>query len=372
MNSAKRLSQIVPTFLGPLAARLPWHLMARAFDAETAHGLAVGALRLMTDANAPIHDPRLAVRLAGLHFPSPIGLAAGFDKNAEVPGAALALGFGFAEVGTLTPLAQPGNPKPRIFREAGHHALINRLGFNNDGFAPAKARLEGMRRSGIVGVNVGANKESADRIQDYVSGIECFFAVADYFTVNISSPNTPGLRDLQEAEALKTLLGRIMDKHAALMPTTRKAPPVFVKIAPDMTDATLDALCRTVLASGVHGMIVSNTTISRPALAGARHLTETGGLSGQPLYALSTRALARARQSVGRDFPLIAAGGVDSAEAALEKIAAGADLVQLYTALAYHGFGLPARINKGLLRLIGPDSLDAIRGRTTDAWARVG
>jgi dihydroorotate dehydrogenase len=350
-----------------LAAALPLHRAARLFDAETAHGLAVRALATFNGAHAPLHDPALGITLAGLRLPSPIGLAAGFDKNAEVPAAALALGFGFAEIGTVTPKAQPGNARPRVFRVPEAEGLINRLGFNNQGFGPALARLQTVNRNGVIGVNVGANKDSNDRVGDYVSGIATFFDVADYFTVNVSSPNTPGLRDLQEASAMRDLLARVMDKHDALAAHHR--PPVFVKIAPDMDDVSHEALTRVILESGAHGMIVSNTTVSRPLPAKAQNHAETGGLSGKPLFQLSTRMLARTRRIVGPAFPLIAAGGVDCGAAAVEKIAAGADAVQLYSALAWHGFGLPARINRAVVHVARATPLTQLRGTRTAHWA---
>lgn len=347
-------------------------LAARAFDPETAHGLAIRLLRTLPSGAPPAQDARLACTVAGLHLPSPLGLAAGFDKNAEVPAMMLRLGFGFVEVGTLAPRPQPGNPRPRLFRLPAQGALINRFGFNNDGFAPALARLQKRPRTGIVGVNVGANKDAGDRIADYALGIETFFDVADYFTVNVSSPNTPGLRDLQEASAMQALLGRVMERHGALARPGR-TPPVFVKIAPDMDDDTLEKLARVITGSGAHGIIVSNTTVSRPVPEDAPNRGETGGLSGRPLFALSTRMLARTRQAVGPGFPLIGVGGIHDAASALEKIAAGADLVQLYSAMAFAGFGLAGEINRGIAAALDKGeiaSLDALRGSRTDEWAR--
>jgi dihydroorotate dehydrogenase len=351
-----------------LLATLPLHRFSRFMAAEQAHGAAIAALKLAGASNAPAFDPGLAVEVAGLRFPSPVGLAAGFDKNAEVPAAVLALGFGFTEVGTLTPKAQPGNPGPRMFRLPQANGFINRLGFNNDGFAPALARLTALRRNGLIGVNVGANKDSTDRAGDYTQGIDIFFDVADYFTINVSSPNTPGLRDLQEASAMTALLARVMGRHAALSTQARR-PPVFVKIAPDMDDEAHEKLVEAIRASGAHGIIVSNTTISRPLPAGLPHAGEAGGLSGRPLFALSTRMLARTRQIAGPDFPLIGAGGVESAETALEKIAAGADLVQLYTGLVYGGFGLARRINAGIAKAAAGRGMAALKGTATARWA---
>ncbi|WP_246191256.1 quinone-dependent dihydroorotate dehydrogenase [Aureimonas leprariae] len=353
------------------------YALARPFlfrlDPERAHRLSIRALRhgLVPRIDVPV-DSRLRVEAAGLTFPNPLGLAAGYDKDAEVPDAVLRLGFGFAEVGTLTPLPQAGNPPPRVFRLPGQHAIINRLGFNNDGHADAYERLLARRRkAGIVGVNVGANKDSADRIADYVAGINRFEPVASYLTVNISSPNTPGLRKLQTGEDLNRLLEAVVaarNGFAAVTATPRK--PVFVKVAPDLQREDIAEISHAVATYHVDGLIVSNTTIGRDTLpAGAEHREETGGLSGRPLFRRSTWVLAAFRRALGPDVALIGAGGVDSAARAVEKIEAGADLVQLYTGLVYGGWTLPSTILGGLgrhMELEGVRRIRDLRDRTTD------
>lgn len=338
-------------------------------DPERAHGLSIAALRCgLPVAVRPPADSRLAVPACGLSFPNPLGMAAGYDKNAEVPDALLSLGFGFAEVGTVTPLPQPGNPKPRIFRLTEDGAVINRLGFNNEGHAAAERRLAARKgRGGIVGVNIGANKDSADRIADYEAGVARFAALASYLTVNISSPNTPGLRTMQGREQLAELLSRVVATRGKA--TAR--PPVFLKIAPDLTEADLEDIAAEVTEKGIEGVIVSNTTVARPPLKSA-HACETGGLSGRPLFARSTAMLARMRKLLGPQRILIGAGGVDSAEAALEKIRAGADLVQLYTGMIYGGPALPGRILSGISRVLdreGAASIRALRDTRLDDWA---
>ena len=353
--------------------------LLRLLDAETAHHATIAALKLLPCRAPPADDPRLAVHAFGLEFPNPIGLAAGFDKNAEVAEAMLGFGFGFVEVGTLTPRAQPGNPRPRAFRLIEDRAVINRYGFNNEGHAPALARLErrsqrhceersdeaiqsrgrdsGLLRfarndgNGIVGVNIGANKDAGDRVADYVAGVSAFADVASYFTINVSSPNTPGLRDLQEPAALSDLLARVIEARDAA-PLRR---PLLLKIAPDLTLEQLDAIVRVARDRRLDGMIVSNTTISRPLTLRSHFAKESGGLSGAPLFDLSTRMLAQTFLRVEKQFPLIGVGGVDSAEAALAKIDAGATLVQLYSALVYEGPGLVTRIKRGLAETLARD-----------------
>ncbi|WP_417432479.1 quinone-dependent dihydroorotate dehydrogenase [Hoeflea sp.] len=327
------------------------------FDPETAHGLSITALKsgLVPGCRAD-RDPRLAATVAGLAFPNPLGMAAGYDKNAEVPQELMRLGFGFAEVGTLTPKPQPGNPKPRIFRLVKDHAVINRLGFNNQGHAAAHGRISSHRPNGILGVNIGANKDSEDRVGDYVAGISLFADVADYFTVNISSPNTPGLRNLQTREALSDLLGRVLAERDA----KAKRVPVFLKIAPDLTEPDLDDVAAECLAHRLDGVIVSNTTLSRTGLSADPRAGEAGGLSGRPVFARSTIVLAKMRQKLGADMPLIGVGGIDSAETAAEKMRAGADLVQLYTGFIYAGPLLPGRIVRGLSRLCDQEKLSSI------------
>jgi dihydroorotate dehydrogenase len=315
-----------------------------ALDPETAHGLAIAALKAGLYPRAPAPDPRLGRHVLGLDFPNPIGLAAGFDKNAEVVDAALALGFGFVEVGTATPRPQAGNPRPRMFRLTADRAIINRLGFNNEGHEAVYARLAARERTGIVGVNLGANRDSPDRIADYVAGVERFADVADYLAINISSPNTPGLRDMQEGDALARLIGSIAEARARLP----KSPPVLVKIAPDIDEAALHAIIETVTAAGIDGMIVSNTTVARDGLFDRRHAAEVGGLSGRPLFRRSTDVLAMTKRVAGSRLALIGVGGVDSVATARAKFAAGADLVQVYTGMVYEGPGLAARIADGL------------------------
>ncbi|TPO11286.1 quinone-dependent dihydroorotate dehydrogenase [Mesorhizobium sp. B1-1-5] len=344
------------------------------FDPETAHGLSIAALRCglpvgATAPRRPTHDARLKVSLCGLDFPNPLGMAAGYDKNAEVPDALLGLGFGFAEVGTITPLPQPGNPKPRIFRLTADEAVINRLGFNNEGHAAAEKRLAARKgRPGIVGVNIGANKDSADRIADYERGVARFAPYASYLTVNISSPNTPGLRNMQAREQLGELLSRVMEARAA----APAQPPVFLKIAPDLVDAELEDIAAEVAEKKIDGVIVSNTTLARPGLRSGGVANETGGLSGKPLFERSTAVLARMRKLLGPNMAIIGVGGVDSTETALEKIRAGADLVQLYTGMIYAGPALPGRIIAGMARFVERERLGSIRDlrdSACDRWA---
>ena len=322
--------------------------LAALIDPEEAHRLAINALKLLPSFAIGRDDPVLGLSVFGLDFPNPLGLAAGFDKNAEVTDAILHLGFGFTEVGTLPPELQAGNPRPRLFRLPAAEGVINRLGFNNQGFAAAAARLtERAHRGGVVGVNIGANRDSRDRVADYVGGIETFAALASYLVVNISSPNTPGLRDLQAPSALDDLLARVIEvRDRAAERTGRKA--LLLKISPDLSLAELDELIAIVRKRGADGLIVSNTTVTRPALLRDAAAREAGGLSGRPLFSLSTWMLAETFRRVGHEIPLIGVGGVDSAEAAWTKILAGASLVQLYSGLVFHGFGLVNKIKRGL------------------------
>jgi dihydroorotate dehydrogenase len=349
----------------------------RALDPEDAHTLALKALRFLPRTKPAADPPELRVRAFGLNFPNPIGLAAGFDKDAVAPDALLRLGFGFVEIGTVTPRPQAGNPKPRVFRLEADEAVVNRLGFNNGGAAAALARLAARAgEGGIVGVNIGANRDSADRAEDYVRLIETFAAVAGYFTVNVSSPNTPGLRDLQQATALDDLLGRVIDARDRVR--LRAGPtPVLLKIAPDLTLADLDDVVGVARKHRVDGMIVSNTTISRPGSLRARDKArEAGGLSGRPLFKLSTRMLAETYVRAEGQFPLIGVGGIDSSATAIAKIKAGATLVQLYTGLVYRGIGLVAEMKAGISAAIkrgNRDSLAAMVGVdaaeiTADSW----
>ena len=327
--------------------------LLRMLDPEDAHRVAVQALKFPPFVKLAADDPRLAVRAFGLNFPNPIGMAAGFDKHAEVPDALLKLGFGFVEVGTVTPLAQVGNARPRLFRLDRDHGVINRLGFNSEGADAVLRRLAGRAsEGGIVGINIGANKESPDRIADYVRLIETFAPVVSYFSVNISSPNTPGLRELQQGKMLDNLLERVMDARARM---SREAgtTPVLIKIAPDLTLSELDDIVGAARRHRVDGMIIGNTTVMRPQ--GLRDQTiarEAGGLSGRPLFALATRMLAETYVRVEGAFPLIGVGGIDSGDAALAKIRAGACLIQLYTALVFHGVRLVATIKSELSNVL--------------------
>ncbi|HLL26075.1 MAG TPA: quinone-dependent dihydroorotate dehydrogenase [Xanthobacteraceae bacterium] len=321
---------------------------AALIDAEEAHRLALNALKLLPSLSTGRDDPLLGLSVFGLDFPNPVGLAAGFDKNAEVMDAALGLGFGFTEVGTLTPRPQIGNPKPRLFRLKAAQGVINRLGFNNQGFAATAARLaERGHLGGVVGVNIGANRDSRDRIADYVAGIETFAPLASYLVINVSSPNTPGLRDLQGASLLDDLLARSIEaRDRAAERAGRKA--LLLKISPDLSLAELDDLVAIAQRRGADGLIVSNTTVTRPAMLRDAAAREEGGLSGRPLFSLSTWMLAETFRRVGHEMPLVGVGGIDSAEAAWTKILAGASLVQLYTGMVFQGFGLIGRIKRGL------------------------
>ncbi|HZG46030.1 MAG TPA: quinone-dependent dihydroorotate dehydrogenase [Allosphingosinicella sp.] len=327
-----------------------------ALDAERAHRLSIAALKVMPAGRPEAADPTLGIRVAGLDFPNPVGLAAGYDKDAEVYAQMLGLGFGFVEVGTLTPRAQAGNPKPRLFRLAEDQAVINRLGFNNGGQAAAAERLARRKRGGIVGVNIGANKDSADRIADYVAGVRAMARYADYLTVNISSPNTPGLRALQDKGALDELLQAVVAERG------EGGPPIFLKVAPDLTPQDIDDVSAVALDRKIDALIVSNTTISRPPLR-SKHSAETGGLSGAPLRELALERLRDFRRSTGGGLPLIAVGGIASGADAWARIRAGASLVQLYSALVYHGPGLVRRITRELRALCVQQGFE----RVTDA-----
>ena len=351
--------------------------MIRAFDAfslpvlrwldpEDAHRLAIQGLRFLPPVKPRPDDPKLAVRAFGLNFPNPIGMAAGFDKSAEVPDALLRLGFGFVEIGSVTPKPQAGNPRPRLFRLERDEAVINRMGFNNDGAEVVLRRLAARAENGgIVGVNVGANKDSPDRVADYVKLIETFAPVASYFTVNVSSPNTPGLRNLQEGALLDDLLGHVIDARERVRQKAGDTP-VLLKIAPDLSLAQLDDVVQVARSRRVDGMIVSNTTIARPStLREAMRSKQQGGLSGRPLFRLSTRMVAETYVRVEGAFPLIGVGGVDSGGAALTKIRAGASLIQLYSSLVYKGLGLVDEIKRDLTSTLlrtGRDSLSEIVG----------
>ncbi|MBX3492451.1 MAG: quinone-dependent dihydroorotate dehydrogenase [Parvibaculum sp.] len=319
-------------------------------DPEAAHALTLRALRMGLGPRAREADPvSLAIDVLGFHFENPLGIAAGFDKNGEVPDAMLAMGMGFAEVGTVTPRPQAGNPRPRIFRLPVHRAVINRLGFNNQGHAALKKRLEARRkRPGIVGVNIGANKDAADRIADYEAGIRAFEGLASYFTVNISSPNTPGLRGLQNRAELETLIARVLAAR-------KTRTPVLLKIAPDLGQDELADIAEVALVQGLDGLIVSNTTIARGDLVSGVHAQETGGLSGTPLFEMSTAVLADIYRLTKGRLPLVGVGGISNGHDAYLKVRAGASLLQLYSALTYEGPGLIARIKRELAAHLAAD-----------------
>lgn len=326
--------------------------IVHATDGEAAHNLTLAALQPLPRARRALTSPALATEFAGLSFPNPVGLAPGFDKDARVAHAMPHFGFGFVEVGTLTPLPQAGNPRPRLFRLVEDGAIINRMGFNNGGQAAAAGRIACLRRHGLpvpLGINIGANKDSADRIADYAKGTAAMAPLADYLTVNISSPNTPGLRALQDKGALEALL----DGVAAAQPAGA-VKPVFLKVAPDLEPADIDDIVAVALDRRLAAVIVSNTTITRPPLASC-HAGEAGGLSGAPLAALALRRVRDFRTASGGRLPLIAAGGIASPEQAWERIRAGASLVQLYSAMVYEGPGLAGRIARGLEALAARD-----------------
>ena len=351
--------------------------LLRRLDAEDAHGLAMLGLRLAPIFPRRADEQSLAMRVFGLNFPNPVGMAAGFDKHAEVPDALLRLGFGFVEVGTVTPLPQPGNPRPRLFRLERDEGVINRLGFNSEGADAVLHRLAARAgQGGIVGVNVGANKDSADRIADYVRQIEMFAPVASYFTCNISSPNTPGLRDLQQGSVFDELTARVVEARERV---DRQAgpTPVLIKIAPDLTLNELDDVVAIARRRRVDGMIVGNTTVARPDWLVDREIAaEAGGLSGRPLFNLATRMLAETYVRVESAFPLIGTGGIDSGDTALLKIRAGACLIQLYSSLVFRGLTLVGEIKRALadvLRKGGHAGLDELVGvdaaaMTAEPW----
>ncbi len=323
-------------------------------DPESAHGLSLAALRVLPRIGTAPKPGPLATTVAGLDFPNPLGMAAGYDKDGEVPDALLGLGFGFAEAGSITPLPQPGNPRPRLFRLVEDRAVINRMGFNNGGAEAAVERLARRRgRPGIVGINIGANKDSPDRIADYAGLARLMAPLASYLAVNVSSPNTPGLRALQDEAALTALLDAVLEARGS------KGPPVFLKVAPDLEPADIDAIARIALDKGLGALIVSNTTISRPPLR-SRHAGEAGGLSGAPLKDLAQQRLRDFRKATGGALPLVGVGGIASAEDAWARIRAGASLVQLYSAMVYEGPGIAPLITRGLERLMHRDGFATI------------
>jgi dihydroorotate dehydrogenase len=340
--------------------------LLRWLDPEDSHRLAIQGLKLLPPIRPRPDDAKLAVRAFGLNFPNPIGMAAGFDKNAEVPDPLLRLGFGFVEIGTVTPKPQIGNPRPRLFRLERDQAVVNRMGFNNDGADAVLRRLAARAHlGGIVGVNVGANKDSPDRVADYVKLIEMFAPVASYFTVNVSSPNTPGLRDLQAAAALDDLLAKVIDARERVREKAGDSP-VLLKIAPDLSLAELDDVVQIARSRRVDGMIVANTTLARPpTLREQTRAKEQGGLSGRPLFRLSTRMVAETYVRAEGAFALIGVGGIDTGGAALTKIRAGASLIQLYSSLVYKGLSLVDDIKRDLASTLlrtGRDQLSEIVG----------
>ncbi|MCC6827472.1 MAG: quinone-dependent dihydroorotate dehydrogenase [Novosphingobium sp.] len=323
-------------------------------DPETAHGLALLALKLSPFGRRAAPGGPLAVTVAGIAFPNPLGMAAGFDKDGEAPDALLGLGFGFAEIGSITPLAQAGNPKPRLFRLAEDRAVINRMGFNNRGSAAALARLAARDRAGgILGINIGANKDSTDRVADYAAMARAMAPHACYLAVNVSSPNTPGLRALQDEAALAGLLDAVIEARG------EGGPPIFLKVAPDLEPADIDAISRIAIDKRLGGLIVSNTTVTRPPLK-SRHAGESGGLSGAPLRDLALARLRDFRRATGGTIALVGVGGIFTAEDAWTRIRAGASLVQLYSAMVYEGPGIARRIVRGLERLMRRDGFTSI------------
>lgn len=336
--------------------------LLRSLPAEFAHGLTLKALKKGWVPPEPAFEhPTLACRLWGIDFPNPVGLAAGFDKDAEVPDAMLALGFGFVEAGSVTPRPQPGNPKPRLFRLPQDRAVINRMGFNNKGLGAFARNLETRRRIGIVGANLGKNKATEDAAADYELGAARLAPLADYLVINVSSPNTPGLRALQSRAHLRDLVGRTRNAlDSALPPKSKTKPPLLLKIAPDLTDEDMKDIAGIAVFGGLDGLIVSNTTIARPDTLISPHARETGGLSGVPLFEPSTAVLRRMYALTHGSVPIVGVGGIASGLDAYVKIRAGASLVQLYSALVYQGPGLVARIKRELVELLTRDGFKSI------------
>jgi dihydroorotate dehydrogenase len=338
-----------------LSEKLALAVMHR-LDPETAHGLSIKALKSgLTPCPGPVTSPRLKTEIAGLNLPNPVGLAAGFDKNAEALGALTQAGFGFIEVGAATPRPQPGNPKPRLFRLSEDRAAINRFGFNNEGMEVIGARLAQRPKNGVIGLNLGANKDSDDRAQDFARVLSHCGAHLDFATVNVSSPNTEKLRDLQGKAALSALLAGVMEARERL----ERPIPVFLKIAPDLDEAGLDDIADVARESGIDAVIATNTTLARDGLKSA-HRDEMGGLSGAPLFEKSTRVLAQLSTRLDGAVPIIGVGGISSAEDAYAKIRAGASAVQFYTALVYGGLSLAAEIANGLDALLAHDGHDSV------------
>ena len=342
-------------------------------EPERAHEMTLRSLEKgLYPRQSGVDSTLLGQKVMGLDFPNPLGIAAGFDKNARVAQAILNIGFGFSEIGTVTPLAQPGNPGPRIFRLIRDRAVINRLGFNNEGHGAALTRLGRHRPSGILGVNIGANKDQDDKIADYVQGLRVFSQLADYFMINISSPNTPGLRDLQAPETLNELLVRVNIVRDEIFEAAGVRPPMAVKLAPDVADGDLAGIVEVLLNHKVDAICISNTTLIRDAVVDQKTAQEAGGLSGRPLFDISTRMLARVYQLTEGAIPLIGVGGIDSPERALEKMKAGASLIELYTGLIYEGPGLVGRIKAHLEEHCKTHKLSSISdvvGSDVSKWA---
>lgn len=361
-------SRLSPLLKMPLVKTLTRDTLLK-MDPEIAHGTTINALRLGLAPEQDYADPvELKTTLVGLDLKNPVGMAAGFDKNAKVPVPLARMGFGMVEIGTVTPRPQQGNPKPRLFRVPQVEGVINRMGFNNEGHDAVFARLKGAHVPGVLGVNIGANKDSEDFVADYVKGVLRFAEVADYLTVNISSPNTPGLRNLQGDEALRRLLGEVLKARSK----AKVRVPVLLKLAPDLDETALDGIARVVAETDLDGLIVSNTTITRDAVQDMENATQTGGLSGKPLFLLATQKLAQVRQRVGT-LPIVGVGGIWSPETALQKFEAGANAIQLYSALVFGGLDLLDRIKRGLaaaVRAEGKTNIAELVGRKTDAWAR--
>jgi dihydroorotate dehydrogenase len=344
-----------------------------ALDPEQAHELTLKSLEAGIYPRPAVPDvPSLSVSVWGLSFPNPLGIAPGFDKDARVPDAILGMGFGYAEIGTVTPRPQEGNPRPRVFRLLQDRALINRLGFNNSGHAAALERLNRRQPAGVVGVNVGANKDATDRAADYVAGVRTFYDVASYFTINVSSPNTPGLRDLQAPAALDELVGRVLEAREEMIAAGKSNRPVVVKLAPDIAEDDLEPIVRVLEARGVDGIAVSNSTLARERLRDTALAKEAGGISGRPLFHRSTVVLARVHGLTGGRIPLIGIGGIDSGQAAIDKLEAGATLLQLYTGLVFEGPGLLGRIKQEMAAYLRREKLARIgelTGRRAETWA---
>ncbi|MBM3343100.1 MAG: quinone-dependent dihydroorotate dehydrogenase [Betaproteobacteria bacterium] len=328
---------------------------------ETAHRAAIGALKLGLAARAGDDDDAiLSTTVWGLNFKNPLGLAAGFDKDAEVTDAMLDLGFGFVEAGSVTPEPQPGNPKPRLFRLDEDHAVINRFGFNSKGLDYFAKRLQARQRAGIVGANVGKNRDTADAAADYAKGITRVCGLADYLVCNVSSPNTPGLRSLQARAQIEDLLNRLLQARRAAAPDPGKPPPLLAKVGPDLDDAQIQDIAEVALATRIDGLIVGNTTVTRPEGLRSRYANETGGLSGPPLMPLATQCLSKMYRATGGKIPIIGCGGVASGEDAYLKIRAGASLVQLYSSLVFGGPALVARVKRKLAACLGRDGFKSV------------